>query len=244
MTTNVIDLKNGVSATDSRWSYQSSEFIIFIDNVGFEKIVSANGFAFTFAGNGKLIQDWKTWINMGRDGYPPVDPLIFGQPSIAVSIVNMKTNAVVMDWGISIRFPEAMFAGTGASQASVCWKQNCDAMKAVNSAMAVDKFSGGMVKHLVFGCGSNNLSETATIADVGRLLGTRGTVMYTNKPKMIPISEAVANDLNVSSAVGKLSTGEHVPTAPCDAMYSSWSDEDKEKMQAALREIFPEKFNQ
>lgn len=242
MTTNVIDLKNGASATDSRWSYQSSEFIIFIDDVGFEKIVTVNGYAFTFAGNGDLIQSWKTWIKNGRRDFPPVETLTDRQRSIVVSIVNMKTRHVDLDWGVAIKLPEARFAGSGAIQASVCWNQNCDAVKAVNSAMAVDKFSGGTVKYLDFESGSNNLSETATIADVGRLLGTKGNVMYTNKSKLIPVKEAAVLDANVAAAVEQLSTGAHVPTAPCDAMYSSWSEKDKKKMQSVLKKIFPEKF--
>jgi hypothetical protein len=41
-------------ACDSRWSIQNHNFILYIDDTGFEKIIPHNGIAFMFAGNGYL----------------------------------------------------------------------------------------------------------------------------------------------------------------------------------------------
>jgi len=243
VTTNVIDLLTGASATDSRWSFEKDNFVIFIDDVGFEKIVSANGHAFTFAGNGVLIQGWKDWIEQ-RIGakYPPVDPCVQGQPTVAVCIVEMQTRDVKESWGAAITSPEAIFAGSGAKRAKACWDVNKDSQRAVESAKSGDVFSGGSTKHLAFACGTNNVKEVARIEDVCSAMVTRGMVMYKNDGNVIPVQKAAANDPQVAEAVGMLRAGVAAPTAPCDSMLGSWTTEEKRQLHTVLHSIFPERF--
>lgn len=237
----MIDLTSGISASDSRWSCQAPSFLLYIDDTGFEKIVHHGNLAFTFAGNGKLIQEWKNWLATNPSnstGAPPTTAQTLQGPiSITICIVRMSDKAPIFCRGRSIAFENALFAGTGATQARTFWAATKDAKLAVESAKSMDPFSGGSVKYLEFTNGKNNLSETATIEDVGRLLATEGTVMYVaneNRVFAVPVSDAEAKDTNVRQVVEQLKAGDVAATAPCSAMYNEWSQNEISELHAAL----------
>jgi hypothetical protein len=133
----------------------------------------------------------------------------------------------------------ARFAGTGSFHAHECWRINGDAKKAVNSAKQVDWFSGGSVAFVDFSSGQDNLKNSTTISDVQQFLLDRGMVMYkTNKAQTMPVKDAAANDDEVKKVADAIANGEIIASAPCDAMYNSWSDDDIEKLSSVLDEIY------
>jgi hypothetical protein len=240
LTTNVIDLAAGEAACESRWSHQAPNFILYIDDPGFEKIVHHQGLAFTFAGDGSLIQVWKDWLATN-----PSVPLTLpatsintpqGLRSITIGLVHMGQKVLLFSKGTGIKHQDAVFAGSGALHAHACWSANRDAKRAVNSAKTQDIFSGGPVKYLVFSCGSNNLNETTSMRDVCRLLATKGMVMYTNSnaPSHAPVDQAATQDPNVQQVVNDLSSGALAATAPCEAMYTAWSSDEIQKLRSVL----------
>ena len=246
VTTNVIDLASGLSVTDSRWSNQKAEFLLFIDDAGFEKIVSYEGFAFTFAGNGYLIQVWKNWLASNPPvlfPLPPVEMILEnGQAlSMAVCIVQMNVKNLIFHRNSAIVYDSALFAGTGATQARAAWEESHDAKLAVQSAISIDNLSGGCIKYLEFSTGQHNLNETATIGDVGRLLAERGTVMYHTKQQtsgtVVPVRDAAANDPHVREAVEQLASGTISANAPCNSMYNAWAPEELKQLEEAMRTV-------
>lgn len=236
MTTNVTDLKAGKMACESRWSVSKPDFVLYIDNTGFDKIVLHGRSALMFAGNGRLIQEWKDWLHSkpaNSKGHPPVN-------GVAVCIANMTSSVVMFDRGQDIKRPSeeapvALFAGSGAYHAHTCWTVNADALKAVESAKNVDLFSGGDVKHVIFACGSHNVGNTATIDDVHQMLVMKGTVMYHKNPKVgSPVLEAAANDKELQKVVDAITSGALSADAPCDSMYSAWSAQEVRALETAL----------
>jgi hypothetical protein len=63
--------------------------------------------------------------------------------------------------------------------------------------------------------------------------------MYkTNKAQTMPVKDAAANDDEVKKVADAIANGQTVASAPCDAMYNSWSDDDIEKLSSVLDEIY------
>lgn len=245
MTTNVIDLQAGVITTDSRWSYQGLGFALYVDDTGFEKIVEYRGCAFTFAGDGALIQSWKDWLKSNPTAVhqqPEVERKTpQGLRSVTLSMVDMATKKVTFCRGNAIKSEEALFAGSGARQAKICWETNKDAKLAVKSAILVDIFSGGTVKYLEFKGNKNNLNETATIQDVNHMLATKGQIMsYANQNAPNTVLPATGADVAAEreKIVEQLRKGEVAASAPCDAMFEAWSEGDKTRLTSALQDVF------
>lgn len=243
MTTNVIDLAVGISVTDSRWSYQAPFFTLYVDDVGFEKIVEYRQRAYTFAGDGELIQVWKDWLASeptSVHSMPDVErETPQGVRSVTICIVKMATKEVSYRRGTAIAYDQALFAGTGGFAARLCWDKNRDAKKAVESAIQKDLFSGGTVKYLVFADNDNNLSEFATIGEVNRQLATRGVCMIhaagnaTNTGTPVSGSD---HEKEIAKIKEQLTSGDIVASAPCDAMFERWSEEEKEQLRTALQD--------
>lgn len=238
MTTNVTDLKNAILASDSRWSINiPDQFIIYIDDTGFEKIHVINDLSFVFAGNSNTINEWKLWIDTNLtpnsqdidfDSIPAVD-------GIAISLVDMSSVSVLFHRGQDMVMPDAMFAGTGAYHAVLCWAVNLDALKAVNSAKIADRFTGGTTKYVKFKCRTHNLSDASSCSEMHNKISNWGYVMYYGTQTVVPIAEAVANDPAVKDVVDGVKSGMIAANAPCISMHKNWSEEEKERLKAALR---------
>jgi len=63
------------------------------------------------------------------------------------------------------------------------------------------------------------------------------------RKRSLSSSEAIADDPKVREALEGLANGSIDPTAPCDAMYQPWTEDEKRRLEKALREIFPERFD-
>lgn len=236
MTTNVTDLVSEQVASDSRWSFPEVNFVLYVDDTGFDKIVLHGNYAWMFAGSGRLIQEWKDWLASNPTssaGRPGVN-------GVAFCIVDL-VKKVVNHWGQDIVLSQAMFAGSGALPAHMCWSRNRDPLKAVESAKSQDIYSGGIVKFLKFLCKSNNLVNTETIFDVSTACLQRGTVMYHSQKPATPVAVAAANDPEVKALVQKIQTGTATASAPCDAMYNNWPAAEVERLDKSLDEILAPK---
>ncbi|MNF77477.1 hypothetical protein D3C84_596250 [compost metagenome] len=163
MTTTVYDKTKKLLTSDSRWSYNEDFGVLYVDDIGFDKIEKAigqhaEGYVFLFAGNSGVIQLWKTFIRSSPKPGAPI-PTCHG---IAILAVHAETGEVVLDYGPGIRLPNAAqptirFAGTGSVHAAQCWHSNGCARKAVDSAKDLDPFSGGEVKFFELASGNHNL---------------------------------------------------------------------------------------
>jgi hypothetical protein len=238
MTTNVTDLTSQQMASDSRWSIPKTEFLVYLDDSGFDKIVTQHDLALMFAGNAGVIQSWKDWLPIATENSPI--PEVVG---IAVCAVNLTTGQIVFESGQDIYPNEARFAGTGAFHAYNCWQVNGCPRKAVNSAKIVDIYSGGEVKYLVFSSKDTNVSNSTGVKDLHQMLATKGMVMYTNgfngyQPGyVLGIEDAAKSDPEVAKIKDQIASGAVVASAPCGAMYNDWTEESKAKLEAAIKSV-------
>jgi hypothetical protein len=242
MTTNVFDGNAGLIATDSRWSISWSKWVVYVDDVRFEKIERYLTSAFMFAGQGLKIQEWKNWIRSA----PQDDTSMPTCDGLSVCIVDTARNVVTFSERQDIVKDGAYFAGSGSRFAYVCWDRNRNAQKSVETAKTVDIFTGGEVKFLDAKSGQHNLyhgTVNVTIDMVGKAIETRGMVMEiaAGTPQSgIPfkLSELAANDKEMKELQAKIANGELHPEAPCDGMYSEWSDDQTKRLKTALAGVF------
>lgn len=247
MTTTIYDNKSGTLATDSRWSTRRGRFLTFVDDTGYNKLVSHKSQLFMFAGKGNIIDLWKQWVAsnpVNLDLRPPVN-------GISVCIVNSKINAVVFSEAQQIDSKEVCIAGSGSEFAFGCWSTNLNAMKAVETAKELDCCSGGEVKFFDCLSGENNLKFTAvlqmplnSILELNLALLQRGHVMDMNKEinagipfKLSELSAADGlNELNQLKS--DLESGKVSADAPCLSMHSEWKEDRIAKLDEALAKVF------
>lgn len=243
MTTNVYDSLAGMMSSDSRWSCQHGKYLIYIDDARFEKIEKYQNSVFMFAGDGTKIQAWKDWIRASpksNAGMPDCE-------KICICIADKSKNSVLFMERQDIVKDGGYFAGSGSIYAYQCWDLNKDPLKAVESAKIFDVSSGGDVKFFEFASENHNLfsptREDVRIEDVSKAMATRGNVMEitvnnaTNSPPF-KLADMAANDASLLDAQNKIKSGQLSPTAPCDGMYSEWTDGQREKLNSALGKVF------
>lgn len=240
MTTNVLDLRNGVATSDSRWSASVGNFFFFVDDTGFEKIISKAHFAFVFAGDAGLIQEWKDWVAdlpINADVWP--DEERFGK-SVAVTITNMDTSYVLFERKQEFATHEARFAGSGAIHAFACWVRNLDPIRAVKSAINLDFCSGGEVRYLWFNR-TTNVDNCTRIESLGKKLVETGHVMRTDGRQLAyPVRDVADTDSEVAKALSEIVSGKESLVAPCDAMYQPWTEDDKRLFSRAISKVVQE----
>lgn len=240
MTTNVLDLRNGVAASDSRWSASVGPFFFYVDDTGFDKIIDKGPFVFVFAGYSALIQDWKDWaagLPNGADKWPDEER---NNLSISVTLTNMNTGEVIFERE-QIGTDDARFAGTGGIHAYQCWSRNFDPMMAVNSAKFIDLCSGGETMFKAFD-GKTNIQNCSRIESLGQKLVETGYVMRTDgKPvAVMPIKDAAANDPELAKALNEVLSGKQALVAPCEAMYKPWTTDEKRMFGRAVAKVVKE----
>ncbi|MGN8004340.1 hypothetical protein ACTJKQ_14250 [Acidovorax sp. 22279] len=241
MTTNVYDSKAGVMATDSRWSHQFGSRIVYVDDAHFSKIEIFGAWAIMFAGDGVKIQQWKDWIRSGPTDFS----LMPDYDGICVCIVSSATKQVRFKQPQDITKDGGYFAGSGSMHAYLCWSVNRDAKRAVESAIQADGYSGGLVKFVNLNDMSNNLSAPGPINqwridDVRDAVLQRGMVMNLAQNSGAPfqLSKLAANDAEVAKIQAMIASGEVAPTAPCDGMYTEWTEDQKVELKSALADVF------
>lgn len=248
MTTNVFDINSGLMTSDSRWSIRSPDqsFIIVLDNSGFDKLqyFDANnvGYSVMFAGNAQLICQWKQWLKNGA--LDPQPPFVINGQTFTICIAENKSKNIDFVRGIDIQTDSAVFAGSGALSAYGCWAINSCAVKAVETAKTHDRCSGGDVRYINMSSLDNNINLALGSEILMDSFLEKGMVMYTNplstpqQTNGVPLKEAAANDGEVKKIMDDIANGSAIANAPCDAMYTPWSEEEKSKLNSAIAKIF------
>lgn len=247
MTTNVRDSASGILATDSRWTWSLSvegqTVNRFLDDTGYEKIITTGANAFMFAGNARVIDRWKINVRLATSGSPitPWDQLPID--GIAISIVDMPSGRVRFEEGHDIRGNngQVSFAGSGSYAAAQCWFSNKCALTAVESAKAADQHTGGVVKFQNIRTGESNLLDNKSLDELINLFTGKGAAMLTNSTNVTPItvnSAYAANDDALVQAMKEAYAKGNGPTAPCDAVFKVWTPDEKQKLVSVMEDIF------
>lgn len=226
-------------ATDSRWSIRSGNYVVYLDDTGFDKIEVRKGAAFMFAGNGGRIQQWKSWLRtdpQDDSNQPPED-------GICICIANTTTKLMKSFGKENVVINGGYFAGTGTIYAIPCWQQNNDPRRSVETAKLSDIYSGGEVKFFDFASDKHNLNYpqgNVTIQMVDQAILTRGLAMKinVNSAQPLPFPQAAKNDPEVAEIRDKIAQGHLSASAPCDGMYKQWTTEEKAELHDALADVF------
>lgn len=239
MTTNVFDQPGQVLATDSRWSIQCGKWLLYVDDAQFDKIELYKSTAFMFAGCGRGVQSWKNWIRSeptDDSNMPPVE-------RIAVCVIETTSGTVKFAEKQEIVRDGGYFAGSGARHAYVCWNENRDALRCIDTAKSIDPCTGGETKYVKCAGTAHNLSYPTvdtTIEMVNQAVNERGMVMELAKSGGAPfkLKDVAANDTSLRDAQAKIAAGELSVEAPCDQMYNTWSDQEKSQLKNVLSGVF------
>lgn len=241
MTTNVYDLAAGLIASDSRWSYRITDgfnattAVVYSDDTGFEKIEDDGIYAFVFAGNSKLIDDWKQWIRSPQKTVLPHPGVI---DDFAICMIDLATKAVRFEHGQKIGDSDYRFAGTGAFPAYTCWSKNKDAKLAVTSAQSDDVFSGGDVKFFEVNDHTHNLNKGGLFSAINSAILNKGMVMYLSAAKPVTIQEAASNDPRIKELVNKIAGGNVSAEAPSGLDKIVWTQGDIKRLDDALADCY------
>ena len=246
MTTTVYDRFNRLVASDSRWSVDLTQcgydgHVLYIDDTGFGKIADRNDFVMTLAGDGLLIEQWKTWwAGDLSDREPPV-VLPTGQ-SVCLHIVKKSTNEVIFDKGDKLLVKcqdtndlKAVFSGSGSGIAAQDWLQSYCARSAIDSAKNYDPFTGGTVRYIDFISNKSDLENTVhAINDVNQALLQRGLIMDTKNPQSPHVSISAQEVADVRQM---LVNGSITPCAPVGRATQDWDEKSRKKLADAINRI-------
>lgn len=239
MTTNVYDKIAELLTCDSRWSIQVGDWVAYVDDTGYDKLVFDNRLAFLFAGDLPEVNYWKEWIQAGRK--KDAKPMLHVD-KMSVIQIDMQNGAIVFR---SHNFPntsfgaamKAIFAGTGAEHAKKCWDKNKCAMTAVKSASIEDALSGGTVVFLNRKTRERNVNNTVPESGVKLQAKERGILMNTKDANLsIPIKDAANDPTNAAAqAIAQMvMSGSASFQAPFPGMDTPWTEEKKREFEAAL----------
>ncbi len=239
MTTNVFDGATQTLASDSRWSGSVGEYLFFVDDVGYDKIVFDSQIALLFAGGLGIIDQWKTWFRGGR--YGPIPPLT---EKLSLCLIDMKTGVIRKDHGIKLSSPcgAARFAGTGSPHALQCWVSHQNAVKAVQTACGLDMMSGGRVTYLIRPTTENNLSQHGSVQNLMNSFETHGSMimMTTQKGVPVPIRDAIKDTAANQAFEQLMAGGASAVCAPFIGMGTPWTEAEKQELCDILAEYPPE----
>jgi hypothetical protein len=247
MTTTVCDMESRVLTTDSRWSWQTDRAILYVDDVGFEKMLYADGAVYQFAGNSAVIQQWKDFMST-QPGSSTDRPTLDG---ISLVVYDLNNHAVVLAHncfhiGEPGQIPRSIFSGTGMVHALPAWTLHRCAYQAIDHAVSMDPFSGGPTKFFETNERQHNLMDVIRVGDINRALPSKGYVM--TKPNVetklgepVSASEAAANDPAIKELVDKIAQGQMAPSAPFMFMLHKASAEQNMTADNALNAFFATK---
>ncbi|MBH3360425.1 hypothetical protein [Pseudomonas guariconensis] len=242
MTTTVYDKAKLLVSCDSRWSIPGDFGVLYVDEAPFQKIEVFRDNVFVFAGMAPGIDAWKKYLRMKAAGMQVARPSLDG-----IAFCNAKIGCGTVlgyhEQDIILPGQAAMFTGTGSTHAARCWIANGCAKKAVQSAMAYDICSGGVVRHLELSTGEGNLIKCEGIESLNQAFLDKGMVMlnrHDQEKGAIPFKEAAALDPQVAALYGMAANGslrEHVQ-APCDAVFNKPTEEDERRVDEMLSKMF------
>lgn len=246
MTTTVYDRLNRVVTSDSRWSVDLADkgyagHVLYIDDTGFGKISDRNDFVLLLAGNGFLIELWKTWWKGDLQQQEPPVVLPTGQ-SVNLYIVKKSTNEVIFEKGKKLIVKDtttnelfAVFTGSGSGFAAHNWMEKHCARTAIEESKRFDPCSGGEVRYVDFHSGKSDLEDSvSTINEVNQALIQRGLIMDTTNPQSPHVSISAQEVADVRQM---LVNGSITPCAPVGGETVDWDDASKTRLRTAIDRI-------
>ena len=239
MTTNVYDVRAALLTSDSRWSAEDGDWVAFVDNTNYDKIVHDNKLAFLFAGPLPEIDIWKQWILAGRkkEDLPSLANTTMSviQVDVAKGVVVFKSHQFLnSSFGI---VPRALFAGTGAKPAKDCWDRKKCAMTAIGSAAEMDHLTGGNVVFFNRAKRSGNITNTSSATELKEQAKQRGMIMSKSNAEASVLIKVAANDPSnptKQALAMKVMSGAAPFAAPFPGMEEPWSLAKKLEFEAAL----------
>lgn len=240
MTTNVIDRRRKIVATDSRWSsYLDAATIAYVDDTGFDKLANRFGAVLVLAGDGLLIEQWKIWFSepvLNLAALPATERLQGADvKSVFLSLLEKPTCRLVFGSGWALSHEdEATFVGSGAVFARDCFSANKCSKTAVETAALHDPATGGETKFIELELERHNLLQpAATLSDAEALLRKRGIVMDITTGKKVPFADYVSGAASAALTAGK----PIILSAPTGHNARVWTDAEKTSLTAALRAV-------
>ena len=162
MTTNVLDRRNSMVTSDSRWSVVRDGVLYFVDDTGFDKIEDRPAGVMVCAGNASLIEHWRTWFIAGDYSVIPPTEITFPDgrfDAIYVTIVTKPVFTIAFSSGLYHTYQDdAHFCGSGAEFAKDCYSVNGCAHRCIETAKGGDPQTGGEVMYYDFNTRNSNLN--------------------------------------------------------------------------------------
>nr|WP_306803458.1 hypothetical protein [Providencia sp. PROV266] len=253
MTTSVYDCDNAIAASDTRWSatikLPDGEYIIHVDDTGFNKIVARKGGIIVCAGDGKTIEKLKKWWSSDvliPDNMPNLEES--GKFSVGMLMIS-SNGEIVHDSGMKriilnpqTRHIHAIFLGSGGKAASdVFFGCGC-AKSSVEWAKNVDPWSGGEVKYIELNSWDNNLQdENLDYYSIIESMKKRGVMMKVDNYYFAGSPEINAIDLSDHPQADEikswLANGSVKAYSPMGAEKQDWSEEQNAKIIKAAKKI-------
>lgn len=253
MTTTAYDCDKNVVSSDTRWSadlnLMDGNYILFVDDTGFNKIACRLGGAIFCAGDGLIIEQLKTWW-MAEPFDPEALPNLKHNGKYKVSVVVASSDGdIIFDAGHKqfLMDPEtkhihALFTGSGSGFAGNTFQQ-CGCVKsAVTVAKVFDPYSGGDVKYCNISTGESNLQdETMSYNSIMESMKERGTLMkftgiYAANSESVQ-TIALKDHPQHSEIVSKIQSGSVRAYAPMGGSEIDWNDDRIQRLKEAARKV-------
>jgi hypothetical protein len=256
MTTTAYDVKNNLVACDTRWSADFSlidgNYILLVDDTGFNKIAYRPGGAIFCAGDGKTIEKLKKWWlaePFDPEALPDLEHEHEKKFKVSVMVVSSEGEKL-FDAGPKQalvdpekeNFIHAVFSGSGGAFAGHTFMQ-CGCVKtSVTAAETFDPYSGGQVKFCNITSGDSNLDdETMDYNSIMTAMDERGILMkYTGfyaanaeNVQTIPLKEHP----QFKDVSAQLQAGSVRAYAPMGGNEVEWNAERINKLKAAARKV-------
>lgn len=238
MTTNVLDGRNRRVSSDSRWSIQLPNELVFVDNTGFDKIAERTRAVMICAGDAKLIDQWKVWFVQPTPSneVPPTDraELDGSFHEIYVTIIVKPTYEVLFSSGDYIKYLEdAAFAGSGRGFARDCYAVNGCSIKCVETASSHDPKTGGETKYVDFTSGTSNLhQQIVTFQELEASFLQKGMVMNMATKEIRSINGTGSSELAEAITKEKVNI-----SAPTGHPPRTWTLQEKLDVSSAMRRV-------
>jgi hypothetical protein len=240
MTTNVYDKVSGILSSDGRWSVSKDRWVAYVDDTGYDKLAFTSKVGFLFAGSLPHIDKWKRYVQGGMK--KGTRPLL--SPAMKISIIQVdlaageivfkSANLLQSGTGAALA---ALFGGSGAAPAKMCWDVNKCALQAVTSAAQRDDLSGGTVVYLKRNSRESNVQNVASAEDAVKLFHDRGILMNIAQQQAPVLLKDAANDPNnpEAQAIAKsILSGDAPLIAPFPGIDEAWSEDHLRELDAAL----------
>jgi hypothetical protein len=238
MTTNVFDVTAGQLTSDGRWSFEKLDWLVFVDDTGYDKMIFDDELGFAFAGNVSKINIWKEWVAGGRKGPEPMGHLDQMQliiVNMASGVLEFASDYILFSHAGNVL--EALYGGSGGPSAKDCWNSNRCARTAIDSAKSNDVYSGGETKFLLRETRQNNLTNNIAVTEINEQCKQRGLMMNLKNPLNTVLVKDAANDPSnpiAQSVATEVMQGKAEMSAPFPGMHLPWTQEKKSELASVL----------